>query len=177
MSGKPAAKPPLVLPDAIASAQDLAAVILEIRQYAKWQAHNAVKQRVGARFKSGAGDIPRLSAAASQLLDDWSRTHDSGKQPGSRDLDELISALEVYKTKAPSLTITLAAPPTSDIKRLLTGWCRTNIAPGVLVNFSFNRSLLGGMVVRYGSRLFDWSFRRQILENSRHFPEALRNVR
>lgn len=179
MSGKtgPAAKQPrLDLPDTIASAQDLAAVILEIRAHAGWLAHAAVKQRVGAKLKASAGEAPRLSAAAAQLLTSQQQQR-AGKSFGSHDLEVLIKQLEARKAKAPVITITLAAPASNDIKRSLTAWCRANITPDVLVNFAFNRDILGGMVVRSGSQLFDWSFRRQILDGRDHFPEVLRHVR
>jgi hypothetical protein len=32
------------------------------------------------------------------------------------------------------------------------------------------------MVVVHGSRIYDWSFRRQILATREKFPEVLRNV-
>ena len=53
--------------------------------------------------------------------------------------------------------------------------CRP-VAPDVLVNFQFNATILGGMVVRYGSHVYDWSFRRQILAKRDTFPEVLRRV-
>jgi F0F1-type ATP synthase delta subunit len=70
----------------------------------------------------------------------------------------------------------LAAPPSNGIKKTLVAWCRKNIATDILVNFDFNSTLLGGMVVRYGSHVFDWSFRRKILEEHSKFPGVLRNV-
>jgi F0F1-type ATP synthase delta subunit len=74
------------------------------------------------------------------------------------------------------MTITLAAPATTGIKKQLTAWCRDNVAPDVLVRFEFNQTLLGGMVVRFGSHIYDWSLRRQILDGRTKFPEVLRNV-
>jgi F0F1-type ATP synthase delta subunit len=44
------------------------------------------------------------------------------------------------------------------------------------VNFNYNRSLLGGMVVRAGSRVFDWSFRRQIIGAEEKFTEVFHRV-
>ncbi|HET8709361.1 MAG TPA: F0F1 ATP synthase subunit delta, partial [Candidatus Saccharimonadales bacterium] len=93
-----------------------------------------------------------------------------------KSLDKNMRALEDYARTAPHLTITLAAPAPASLKQTLTAWCRQNLAPNMLVTFEFNSSLCGGMVVRYGSRMFDWSFRRQIMENKQKFPEVLRNV-
>ena len=91
-------------------------------------------------------------------------------------LDELIATLEVYRKTATTVTITLAAPATSEIKKTLVNWCRHNISADILVSFQFNATILGGMVVRHGSRVFDWSFKRQILAARANFPEVLRRV-
>lgn len=159
----------LKLPDSVASLQDLAALQLELHDYTKWVAHESVKQRVGAKHNNPA---PFLTPAASELLRAWNGT----KAETPQSLDSLMKTLEEYRSSAPAITVTLAAPPTSTIKATLVAWCRQNIAPNVLISFQFNATLLGGMVIRYGSRVFDWSFRRQILGARQTFPEVLRRV-
>jgi len=157
------------LPDSVASLQDLTALMLEVREYTKWFSHNAILQRVSK--KRVTKPMP-LSPSAGMLLRDWENI-----QPITvRSLDELIDILNLYKNTAPTITITLAAPATNDIKHTLIGWCRTNIAPNIMVAFGFNATLLGGMVVHHGSRIFDWSFRRQILNGRERFGEVLRRV-
>jgi hypothetical protein len=159
----------LQLENSISSPQDLKGVILEVREYARWYRHNAIKKQVRAGH---AAEQPELSPAAAALIRSWGT-----KDPlSSRSLDSLITTLEGYQASAHQLTITLAAPPTSGLKKTLVAWCRENVAPDVLVNFEFNATLLGGMVVRSGSRIFDWSFRRQILDAHANFPEVLRRV-
>ncbi|MBL8160057.1 F0F1 ATP synthase subunit delta [Candidatus Saccharibacteria bacterium] len=167
MTAKPAG---LRLPDSVSSLQDLATLQLEVRAYARWLSHEAVKIKVHAKNIS---EPPPLSPAANQLIHDYT----AGKPATPAGLDELVQQLEDRKKKAPTLTITLAGPPTRGLKGTLVGWCRENIAPDVLVNFQFNASILGGLVVRSGSHTFDWSFRRQILDNRAKFPEVLRHVR
>jgi F0F1-type ATP synthase delta subunit len=159
----------LRLPDSVASAQDLTALQLELHDYAKWFAHEAIKQRVSTKHVSAE---PVLSPATSELLSLWANK----KTLSQQSLDTLIKTLEEYRSSAPAITLTLAAPPTSSVKATLVGWCRQNIAPNVLISFQFNATLLGGMVVRYGSRVFDWSFRRQILSAREKIPEVLRRV-
>lgn len=159
----------LKLPDSISSSQDLTSLQLELREYTRWFAHDAMKQRISGKSTTEA---PILSPAANELL----HALGGSKSLSQHDLDELIKTLDAYKRSASTMTITLAAPPTSDIKQTLVGWCRQNIAPDVLVTFQFNSTLLGGMVVRYGSRVYDWSFRRQILAARANFPEVLRRV-
>lgn len=167
----PAKRPSLRLDDSISSPQDMRALILEIRDYARWYSHAAIKKRVQVR--RAGNDAPQLSPAATALLRDW-----NSHNPLSRSsLDALLKELERATATAPQLTITLAGPPAGQVKKSLVAWCRDNIAPNVLVTFQFNATILGGMVVRCGSRIFDWSFRRQILDNRQHFPEVLRHVR
>ena len=160
----------LKLDPSVSSPQDLKTLVLEVREYAKWFAHNYIKMRVHAKNTTKA---PEISPAASAVIREWA----GGKTPTTKSFDELIATLEAYARTAPLLTITLAAAPTTGLKKTLVGWCRENIAPNILINFQFNSTLLGGMVVRSGSRVFDWSFRRTILAERGRFPEVLRNVR
>lgn len=159
----------LLLPNSVLSPQDLEALIFEIRDYANWFSHNTIKHQAGA---SRGSQAPVLSPAALEVLRNWN----AQKLLDQATLTELVEALDDFKTSAPSLTITLAAPAGGDLKQTLVTWCRENVAPNVLVSFRFNATLLGGMVVRYGSRIFDWSFRREILEHHAKFPEVLRHV-
>lgn len=157
------------LPDSISSPQDLTALILEVQEYTRWYTHESIKKQAGAKNKS---DPPATSPATAEVIRAW-----EAKQPLSRErLETLVHTLTEYKASAPSLTLTLAAPPTRAVKAELVAWCRKNITPNILVTFQFNSTLLGGMVVRSGSHVFDWSFRRQILENRAKFPEVLRHV-
>ena len=157
------------LDESISSLQDLKGLTLEIRNYASWFAHNYIKKRVHARNTT---EPPAISPAARLAIREWA----SDKALTTKSLDELVKTLEEYGRTAPSLTITLAAVPPASLKKTLVGWCRNNIAPNVLIDFQFSSTLLGGMVVRSGSRVFDWSFRRQILAQRNHFPEVLRRV-
>lgn len=157
------------LPSSVSSLEDVRSLISEVREYKRWFSHNAIKKQVGAKHP---GDAPSLSPAATELLRSWGAV-----QPLSTTrIEELLMTLERYKADAPSITITLAAPVSNGLKQQLVGWCRENLAADVLVNFQFNSTLLGGMVVRCGSRIFDWSFRQQLLNNRAKFPEILHHV-
>lgn len=160
----------LKLPASVVSAQDLQALIVDIRAYAKWYSHAAIKQRLDLKQ---ADDTPAVSPAAAELLNDRA----SKKALKPEILDDLIADLEDFRDNAPQVSITLAAPASGELKRSLAAWCRDNLEANILVSFSFNSTLLGGMVVRYGSHVYDWSFRRQVLANRAKFPEVLRNVR
>ncbi len=157
------------IPASVASSRDLKDLILEIREYASWYEHESVKKRMDVEHIS---EQPTLSPSAIELIHEWS----ASKSISMQSLDNLIKALQEYVDTAPTITLTLAAPPTGTVKANLVNWCRENIAPNILVTFKFNATILGGMVVHYGSRVFDWSFRRQLLASRQKFPEVLRRV-
>lgn len=153
-------KPPLPLPATILSVQDVEGLIVEIKQYGKWLSHNNVKQRLNIPAST---ELPELTPAAQDII-----------AGAGTDLEGLVGDLEDLRDNAPRLTITLAAPAGGELKRTLSAWCRANIEPDVLISFQFNSTLLGGMVVRYGSHIFDWSFRRRVIDTRSAFPPLLR---
>jgi hypothetical protein len=153
----------------VLSEQDLKAVILEVKKYATWFNQTAVKMKV---TNNNSYDIPSISTPATNIINEWL----NGNPPNPKSLDELIVALEDFASSAPRVSVTLAAPPTNSLKLTIATWFRQNISPNTLVNFKFNSTILGGMVVVHGSRIYDWSFRRQILATREKFPEVLRNV-
>lgn len=157
------------LPQSIASPQDLSGVTLEIRNYASWYLHESVKSRYGY---SANDEQPVLSHAASELIRNW-----FGTKPATRSgFDALIKALEKYGKNSKRVTITLAAPATTAIKNILVEWFRKNVSADVLISFQINSTILGGLVVRYESRVFDWSFRRKLVEAKNNYPKVLRRV-
>lgn len=159
----------LKIPNSIASPQDINDIIIELHDFSKWYGHESIKSNLHAGKKS---DPPVMSPSASALLQEWQVKNNLNQSS----IDELVNNLKDCLKNSPSITITLAAPPTVNIKSNLVQWCRNNISTDILVNFQFNRVILGGMVVRYGSRIFDWSFRKQILAARNKFPEVLRHV-
>lgn len=162
----------LELPDSVYSTQDVTNLILEIHDYARWFSRNSILKRVSTKKIKRQSDEPIVSAAASETIRIWSAKN--GLTQAS--LAKLIKSLEKSKSDATVITITLAAVATGDIKKKLVAWCRHNIAPDVMVSFNFNSTILGGMVLRFGSHIYDWSFKRQILATSDKFPEVIRRV-
>lgn len=159
----------LNLPPNVMSKQDLQQVILEIRKYAQWYSQTAVQQHYS---ENNSNQQPSVSPEAIEIIKAW----DNEQPINQASLDQLITTLNDMIEAVPQLTITLAALPPNSLKRELADWCRKNIDPNALVNFKFNASILGGMVVKYGSHIFDWSFKRQIMAKRSSFPEVLRNV-
>jgi len=159
----------LNLQNSVSSRQDLKALILELRGLARWLSQASTKQRFS---KAALAEQPAVSAPAQDLINQWQ----AGKAIDQKSLEALIAELEAYEADAPSVGITLAAPAPRPLKNALVDWCRQNIGPDILVDFKFNSTMLGGMVISYGSHVFDWSFKRQILAARDKFPEVLRSV-
>lgn len=160
----------LTLPSNIWSPEDLKELIGDLKRYARWLAAYAVKERVAA--SAAKQQPPTLSPTAIELLNGL-HAKQALTQPG---VDKLIADLQAVQVVAPQVNFTLAAPPSNGLKKTLVTWCRETIGHDALVSFDFNATILGGMVVRHGSHIYDWSFRRQILANRNKFPEVLRRV-
>jgi hypothetical protein len=150
----------LKLPASISSEQDLSNLVIEIHECVKWLSHEAIKKQGGNKETPSP---PGMSEAAAELI------HASGAS--QEKLDQLVKDLEALQRSAKIVTITFAAYPSNTIKQSMVAWFRKEIADDVLVTFSYNRSLLGGMVVRVGSRVFDWSFRRNVIDGEAKFAE------
>jgi hypothetical protein len=160
----------LTLPNNVWSPEDLKELTNDLKQYATWLASYGIKQRVSS--SSQPTPPPTLSPLAVSMLHEL---HDRRLLTESG-VDKLVADLEAVAVVAPRVHFTFAAAPSNGLKKDFVNWCRENISHDVLVSFSFNATILGGMVVRYGSHIFDWSFRRQILANRAKFPEVLRRV-
>lgn len=157
------------LPDSIASPQDLTALLLELREYARWYEHEMVKRKSGVKDQSVQ---PILSPETVTFI----RSINDKEAMKPEQLDALLEELEAYKLRAPTATITLAAPAPTGLKKELAAWCRAELAADILIEFAYNRTLLGGMVIRYNSHVFDWSFRRQLTDSTLSFSEVLERV-
>lgn len=153
----------------ITTPQDLKAIIVDVRRYAKWFAATSVKAKVTG---TPVTDPIVISEAATTVVKETA----DGKPMTQAMLDKLIEDLQELETAMPRIVVTLAAMPGNKLKASIVEWCRKNIDPALLVDFRFNATILGGMVVQYGSHVYDWSWRRQILSNRAKFPEVLRRV-
>lgn len=157
------------LPDFVTSPQDLATLIVDASEYASWVGHESIKKKVNVESESKR---PEIDGKAEKFIHEW-----LDQQPEeAKKADKLVDELQELKNTLPTLTITLADAPSNGLKSEIVKWCRANLSPNVLVSFTFNSTLLGGMTVRLGSKVFDWSFRKRILENRQKFPEVLHRV-
>jgi len=159
----------LSLNESIISSEDLREVIAEVEEFRKYLAHNAIKQRVTQKYDH---ELPDLSLRAKEAISDWQ----NNKELSIESLERLIIELNSFLKSAPRITVTLAALPSINLKKQVSSWCRANLATSVLIDFSYNSALLGGMVVVCGSHIYDWSMRRQILASKDKLNEVIRRV-
>lgn len=89
----------------------------------------------------------------------------------------LSKGFTIVRDKAPVAHLTLAALPNRTLKRQLVEWFRQNVNPYMLLTFAVRTDIGGGVVVRVGSRIYDFSFRQQILGNKHRISEIYANVR
>lgn len=157
------------LPPTICSMSDLTSLLLEVRTYAKWYGQVINASKVNVKFTEPQ---PELSETTAAMIRDHAKQ--TPLSPAS--LDQLISELETIAAQAPTITITLAAPAPAEVKKILVAWCRSNLHPTMLVSLRFNSTILGGMVVRSRSQIYDWSWKRALMSNRDRYAEVLSRV-
>lgn len=154
------------LPSTISSPQDLSLLILDVKKYAKWYLQYYTAQKAKTKY---AELQPEISKIASELIISW----DKQAPLTPTNLEDRIKSLEKTARTAPVINITLASPPSQEIKKTIADWCRSNLSPDILISFQFNSTILGGMILRTGSKIYDWSFRTKIINAKKSFSEVI----
>jgi len=160
----------LLLPVDLYSPDQLGIVMMEIRQRVSQLQDSSVRART-------SGDKEKIETAhISALLTGILRG--SGVSADDRaGLERLGKSLELLRDKAPVVHLTLAALPNRTLKRQLIEWFRKEVSPYMLVTFTVRTDIGGGVVVRAGSRIYDFSFRQQIVGNKHRIAEIFEGVR
>jgi hypothetical protein len=152
-----------ILPNSIYSPDHLRFCINELKDYA-----GLLEQRT----RGSAIPLPELSIESTDLL-----TEIKGADSSRPDVvTALALELQRHLEAAPHVTVTLPAPPPHGLKIELVRWFRANTRPEVMLEFLVNPDIAGGMVVRANSKVFDFSFRSQLLSNSANFVKTLERV-
>ncbi|GAC1369237.1 MAG: hypothetical protein NVSMB39_0830 [Candidatus Saccharimonadales bacterium] len=154
------------LPSAIYSPALLESVIYDIQFYLDWRRQNEIRKKVGAKPK----DEPTHSAETVLVIEAWL----AGKKPTVESMDKLLEYLKALDL--PQVHIMVAALPNRSQRETLANWFRTNVSPNVLVSFVADRNLGGGLVVRTPNRVFDFSWKQQLLAGHAKLPEILKHV-
>jgi F0F1-type ATP synthase delta subunit len=66
--------------------------------------------------------------------------------------------------RLPILRLTLAFEPSESIINTISHWARTNLEEGVLLDLSMDRSVLGGAVIVYRGKFYDYSISKKLKE-------------
>lgn len=91
-------------------------------------------------------------------------------------VDDLISDIEARLNSAPEVHVSLPAFPLEEVKKDLANWFRNNISPKILLSFSGDSTLSGGMVVRTRNHLYNFSLSRQLWEQRSLIPGIIRDA-
>ena len=88
-----------------------------------------------------------------------------------QDAHQLLEELEALLKSAPVVHIITAVLPAHGLKQQLTTWFRQEVHEHTLLTFAERRDIGGGIVVRAGSQLYDFSFKHKILDNKHRITE------
>lgn len=156
------------LPQDLYSPDQLSALVLELKTF------RSATQDADTRTKTGSKKSPLLpepSPLLSTIFKDMGITTLSITA-----VEDLHKRLETMLNKAPVAHVMLAGMPSQAIKRQLTDWFRKQVSPDMLITFSVRGDLCGGAVIQVGSHIYDFSFKRLLLENKQKIGEIAGRV-
>jgi hypothetical protein len=159
---------PFHLPPDLYSPEQLSAVIIELRTYTG----DLRDVNVRARATHAQAGLPHASAL---LLGAF---HEASVSPSEQEaVEKLQKQLELIRDKAPAVHLMMAALPDRNLKRKLTEWFRDEIHPYTLLTFATRADIGGGVIIQAGSRIYNYSFRQQILSHKHRISELYNSVR
>lgn len=164
----PAAAPAITfkLPAAVYSPQLLESVIFDIQNYLDWIRQNQIRKQVGAKPK----DEPNHSDETVLVIKAWL----DGKPNTLEAIEGLLNHLR--ELKLPQVHVMLAALPNRAQRLALVDWFHNNASQELLLSFVADRNLGGGIVVRTPNRVFDFSWKQELIEGRSKLAEILRRV-
>lgn len=124
-----------------------------------------------ARVNGATQPYPALSFELQALL-----KANAVREDDLAGLEVLIKELEALRQKAPVVHLTMAALPNRNLARQLTVWFRDQIHPDTLLTFVMRRDIGGGLMLRAGSNVYDFSFRGQLLRHKDRISEIANSV-
>lgn len=154
------------LPDGITTPQQVEACLMDLEAYIGSVRDRSVRQTATQTNEAP----PQLSAELVIVL----AAAGLGENPNVQQLEELKALVGTWR-ELPIIEVTLPAIPGPTLRKQLVSWFRALGQP-VLVQFSFQRELAGGLMVRTPKRVYDFSFRRQIMAGREKLGEAMRRV-
>ena len=89
---------------------------------------------------------------------------------------QLIAQLRAIKEKAPAIHITFAVDPDPAISAYMAAWIRQNLHPTALVTVGLQPRIVGGCVVRTPDHIYDFSLRKQFLDQKQQLVAEIKAV-
>ncbi|HEX3081953.1 MAG TPA: hypothetical protein VHQ86_01745 [Candidatus Saccharimonadia bacterium] len=155
------------LPAAVYSPQLLESVIYDVQTYLDWYHQTQIQKKVHAPKESAE---PTHSAETVVVIEAW-----LGGKPAT--VESLEALLEYLRSlKLPQVHVMLAALPNRAQRETLVNWFRTNVGPDLLLAFVADRNLGGGVVIRTPNRVFDYTWKQQLVAGRDKFAEILKRV-
>lgn len=155
------------LPSSIYSPQLLESVVHDLETYLEWYRQAKVQKAVGAKKLATE---PAHSAETQIVIEDWL----TGKTATISVLEELLEQLK--SLKLPEVHVMLAALPNPSQREQIVDWFRANTTPQLLVSFVADRNLGGGLVVRTPNRVFDFTWKQQLINARDKLAGIVRRV-
>jgi hypothetical protein len=151
----------LRLPADMYSPEHVAGALLELRQLESHLRDHAARAKVA---KNTATPNLQVSPGVLELL------HNKVTLAAVADMQKQLIA---YREVAPLIRILLPATPSLRFKQQLVDWFRDAIHPGSLLQFTVRRDICGGFVLQTSGRVYDFSFRSQVLAKKERVAELL----
>jgi hypothetical protein len=159
----------LELPESLHSPEQLQACAFELEVVISWRRRQDIKKQSG--FTGPVTPDFELGPAVAVLLGSREAV---ARMPLS-DLEGVQSQIHRWLAQ-PVTHVTFAVVPPTSTKVEVVRWFRSRIMPTALVKFHVNGNIIGGMVVRTPNKIFDFSFRKQLLQRKSLIPEILKRV-
>jgi hypothetical protein len=82
--------------------------------------------------------------------------------PSKQEIKFLLS--NAYRTicSLPILQLTLAFEPSEFVINTISRWARQNLAAGIILDLSLDRSVLGGAIIMYHGKFYDYSLQKKL---------------
>lgn len=157
------------LPLSLYSPRQIDVYLVELEFYLTWLREQAVKRQASQLKKA---EKAPLTAELTQFLD----TFTAGKKDDPAQVEQTIIYLKRLKQHAPLVHVTFPTFASSSIKESVVEWFRKNVSDEILVAFTVDTSILGGIIIRTENNIYDYSFINRLIKDRGKFPEIMRNV-
>lgn len=133
-------------------------------------------QNIATRAAVAPGGIPQQEVQISSFLINILRAN-SVRVSDRPALEQLQVDLKALRDSAPVAHIILGGSPSRTLKHELVEWFRRELHPEHLATFATRSDIGGGFMLRVGSKQYDFTYRKRLLEDSHRLTEIFDSVR